>query len=286
MKYEEGYRSDDVEDRRGNPSKRGAKLGIGGTIVGVIVMLVFGQDLLGVSDGNRAGAPDGDGDTSEEKSPAAPPTDEKLLSFVHYAFDDIQKTWIDVFPASGLPAYQKAKLVLFVDGTDTKCGYQGSATGPFYCPPDLAAYIDLGFYKELRDSLGAKGDFAQAYVLAHEIGHHIQKITGINDRVHRESNRNPGQKNHLSVLQELQADCYAGLWAKAADGRGLLEAGDIDEALKAAWAIGDDRLQRMAGRSVSPETWTHGSSEQRMRWFRRGYERGTMAACDTFSAGE
>ena len=173
--------------------------------------------------------------------------------------------------------------MLFTDAVESACGFAQSATGPFYCPGDQRVYIDLGFYRELQDRFGAPGDFAQAYVLAHEIGHHVQALTGIEGQVRQAQRRNPSQANALSVAMELQADCYAGVWGHAAASRGLLETDDVDEGLNAAAAIGDDRLQRMGGGRVSPENFTHGSSAQRVEWFRRGLESGRIESCDAFS---
>ena len=178
--------------------------------------------------------------------------------------------------------YQDARLVLFRDATETACGYGQAATGPFYCPGDGKVYIDLGFFQELRDRFRAPGDFAQAYVLAHEIGHHVQNLLGTSGQVHRAQQQNQGNANALSVALELQADCYAGVWGNTAAQQGILDAGDVEEGLGAAAAVGDDRLQKMSTGRVSPESWTHGSSTQRMQWFRRGFEGGDPRQCDTF----
>lgn len=203
--------------------------------------------------------------------------------FVAFVLDDVQSTWDQKLSGAAVP-YRHAKLVLFTDITPTGCGFGQAATGPFYCPNDERVYIDLGFYDQLARRFGARGDFAQAYVIAHEIGHHVQNVLGISERA-RDAPRAALQgAEGLSVRMELQADCFAGVWAYTTERRDLLEAGDIDEALVAAAAIGDDRLQRRRAGTVNPETWTHGSSEQRSRWFRRGYERGDRAACDTFAA--
>lgn len=200
--------------------------------------------------------------------------------FVGFVLDDAQNTWSRIFSERGGTAYRRTKLVLFTDATPTGCGYGRSATGPFYCPRDERVYIDLGFYHELAQRFGARGDFAQAYVMAHEIGHHVQHILGDGSR---RGARDEGESGG-SVRVELQADCYAGVWAKSTQTRHLLEPGDLDEALRAASAIGDDRLQRQGQGRVQPESWTHGSSEQRTRWLKRGYELGTLEGCDTFSA--
>lgn len=199
--------------------------------------------------------------------------------FVSFVLDDAQATWADVFRKKGWP-YERAKLVLYDGATSTACGYGQAATGPFYCPADERVYLDLSFFDELGRRFGAKGDFAQAYVIAHELGHHIQKQLGITEQVQR-AGRSKGAES-LSVRLELQADCFAGIWAHSTESRDLFEAGDIDEALGAAAAVGDDRMQRRATGVVSPESFTHGTAAQRARWFRTGFETGEVAACDTF----
>jgi uncharacterized protein len=204
----------------------------------------------------------GGGDVRAPVAPENAPTDE-LSSFVGFVLDDAQETWTDLLGES----YRPAKLVLFTGMTQTGCGYGSAASGPFYCPRDQQVYIDLSFYRELRDRFGAPGDFAQAYVIAHELGHHVQNQLGLLGRG--------------GVETELQADCFAGVWAHSAQRRDLVEGGDFQEALGAAAAIGDDRLQRQSGQAVNPETWTHGSSEQRMNWFRRGLDSGDPRACET-----
>jgi predicted metalloprotease len=244
----------------------------------LIILLAGGYYLLsGRLGGNTQRAahesPEGPGKSGEQP----------MVAFVSFVLDDAQKTWADLFRERGR-TYQHAKLVLFTDSTSTGCGYGDSATGPFYCPADSHVYIDLGFYRELAGKLGARGDFAQAYVIAHEIGHHVQNLLGTSDRVHQARGSDQKGATGLSVRLELQADCYAGVWGHSTQKRNLLEQGDLDEAITAAQAIGDDRLQRMSRGAVNPEKWTHGSSEQRMRWFRRGYETGKLENCDTFGA--
>ena len=211
------------------------------------------------------------------------PAEQELYDFINYAVDDIQDTFAKVFAASG-QQYRPATLKVFAESVDTGCGPASSAVGPFYCPADSKAYIDMTFYRDLRDRFGAPGDFAQAYVLAHEYGHHIQNLLGTDDQVRRQVAGDKSLENPLSVRQELQADCYAGIWAHGTAKKQLIEAGDIEESIKAAQAIGDDRLQKMAGQRVNPETFTHGSSAQRARWFKRGFEAGRLDACDTFAA--
>jgi len=211
--------------------------------------------------------------------------DAELVDFVSAVLDDVQGVWAEDSARAGEP-YRAAQLVLFTDAVGSGCGAASAAVGPFYCPADETAYLDLSFFRELRDRFGAPGDFAQAYVIAHEIAHHMQHIAGISDEVQRASRANPDDANELSVRQELQADCLAGVWGFTARERGILEPGDLDEGLAAAAAIGDDRLQRQAGRRVNPESWTHGSSEQRVTWFRRGFDSGDPARCDTFSGDD
>jgi hypothetical protein len=209
-----------------------------------------------------------------------------LVEFVRFLSVDIQDVWTAEFAESGR-RYQLTEVNLFSGSVQTGCGGATSAVGPFYCPPDGEVYIDLDFYRELASRFGAPGDFAQAYVLAHEIGHHVQNILGISDEVHRAQQGRAGEEsNALSVRLELQADCMAGVWAHSVYGRGDLESGDIDEGLQAAAAVGDDRIQAQAGVDVDPETWTHGSAEQRTKWFTRGYTSGVVDDCDTFAVDD
>ncbi|HTM22357.1 MAG TPA: neutral zinc metallopeptidase [Kofleriaceae bacterium] len=268
MRWQRGYESSDVEDRRGQraPMRLGGVPALsGGGLVAVLVIYLIAR-ALGVTGGG------GGGDTTQ---PAMTSADEReLYQFVSFVFDDVQKSWEDQFRRLGKP-YRHAKLVVFTDAVDSACGITGSEVGPFYCPRDQKAYIDLSFYSLLRDKLGAGGDFAQAYVLAHEMGHHVQNLLGENER-------NGSRDNETSVRMELQADCLAGVWAHSTDQRKLLEAGDIEESMNAAEQIGDDRLQRRGGGRVNPETFTHGTSEQRQRWFKRGLNEGDPRACDTF----
>ncbi len=293
-------RSDNLEDRRGASGGGGGggfgpgggglggggrgfgggKLGLGGVVILLILSVVFKQDFLGIAGGGGAGVAPA---PSTAAAPVNDPNEEPLVLFVSAVLDSTQSYWTRALPAQG-SQYRDAKLVLFRDATETACGYGQSATGPFYCPGDEKVYIDLAFYQELKDRFRAPGDFAQAYVLAHEIGHHVQNILGTSGQVHRAQQR-AGERegNALSVRLELQADCYAGVWAATAAKQGILEAGDIEEGLGAAAAVGDDRLQKMATGRVSPESWTHGSSEQRMQWFRRGFDGGNASACDTFN---
>ncbi|MGC2193622.1 MAG: neutral zinc metallopeptidase [Terriglobales bacterium] len=281
MRWTPGGRSDDLEDRRDEGGAGGGiggvHIGIGGFVILLVLSVVFKKDFFsligsqGVSPGQAVSQPDPQGDAREEP----------LVQFVSYVLDDTQKTWAGILGAQGIP-YRHAKLVLFRDVTSSGCGAAQSATGPFYCPSDQKVYIDLGFYDELQRRFGAPGQFAQAYVLAHELGHHIQNLLGIENKVRTLQGQNPGAGNSLSVRMELQADCFAGIWAKSTQQRNLLDSGDVESALGAAAAVGDDRLQRMSRGQVSPDSFTHGSSAQRMEWFRRGLSAGTVESCNTF----
>lgn len=243
------------------------RLGLGGAVVLLVLSLIFRQNLFQFFENPGGTAPLGE-------SGGSTPQEDTLVQFVSFVLDSAQASWARTLPAMGVP-YQDAHLVLFRDGIESACGFAETATGPFYCPGDQKVYIDLGFYQELRDRFGASGDFAQAYVLAHEIGHHVQTLMG----TEAWARRGPD----ASVRLELQADCYAGVWAHEADREHLLDPGDLQEGITAAAAVGDDRLQRMATGHVNPETFTHGSSAERVAWFRRGYTTGRVDACDTFS---
>jgi predicted metalloprotease len=264
MKWEPGHTSADVEDRRGSSGRRGMMIG-GGSIGMAIVLWLISQALgIDVSGGGggTSGQPSGQYQGSAEE--------QKEYDFLSFVLDDVQGVFEKLFAKEG-KRYRHAKLDFFTEEIDTGCGRSSAAVGPFYCPPDEKAYIDLSFFQVLRDRLGAGGDFAQAYVLAHEIGHHVQKLRGL-----------PARSD--SVRTELQADCYAGVWAHYTEQEGLVQDGDIDEAVNAAAQIGDDRLSEMAGETPNPETFTHGTSEQRSRWFTTGYRSGQFDACDTFSS--
>ena len=266
-------RSADIEDRRGMRIGRAAPLGIGGLVLLAVLSLVTGQDFLSDSVGPTTNV----GEPSSQPVPTSPEMAE-LEKTVSFVLDDSQDLWQSLLGNR----YEKARLVLFTDAVQSACGFAQSATGPFYCPPDRRVYIDLGFYQELRQRFGAPGDFAQAYVLAHEIGHHVQTVLGTEARMRQLQQASPGSANELSVRLELQADCYAGVWGHSAAQRNVLEPGDVEEGLNAAAAIGDDRLQRMGGGRVSPENFTHGSSQQRVEWFRRGMSSGNPESCNTF----
>ena len=247
-----------------------------------VIVLVGGYFLLTNLNlgGMGLGGSESTGQRAMQGEAATAPGDEQA-AFIGFVLDDVQATWDRLSPVEGT-TYQRTKLVLFTGAVDTACGTGQSATGPFYCPGDQRVYIDLGFYRSLKDRLGAPGDFAQAYVIAHEVGHHLQNLLGTSDRVQR-AGRAEGAEG-ASVRLELQADCYAGVWAHSTQQRKLLEAGDIKEALTAAAAIGDDTLQRHATGHVRPETFSHGTSAQRTRWFNRGLESGDPGTCDTFAA--
>lgn len=283
MRWKRGQVSSDIEDRRGMTPRRKAAIGGGaGAIVAIVLTLVFGKDIGSLFDGAQQAPTQS---ASAERSHTTGGSDDpqgEMVQFISFVLDDIQKTWRGIFPSLG-QTYKKAKLVLFEGQVDSACGSASAAVGPFYCPGDHKAYIDLTFYNELDRRFGAPGDFAQAYVLAHEIGHHVQNLLGTNEMMHRMAQREPRRKNELSVRLELQADCYAGVWAHETGQRGILEAGDVEEGLKAAAAIGDDTLQKRSGGQVQPESWTHGSSDQRVKWFRRGFKTGDVNQCDTFA---
>jgi len=259
----------------------GGGLGLGGVLILLVLSLVFGQNFFALLDrGDTVSTGPGGG------GPAAPPrkaspAEEQLADFVSFVLDDVQNTWARELPRLGRE-YERAHLVLFTDATRSGCGFAESASGPFYCPEDRNVYIDLGFYRELSSRFGAPGDFAQAYVLAHEVGHHVQNQLGVTERVRSGQGARPERAGALSVRLELQADCLAGVWAHSTNERRLLEEGDVEEALGAASAVGDDRIQKQAGGRVNPETWTHGSARQRAGWFRRGLETGRVQDCDTF----
>lgn len=287
MRWRQGRRSSNVEDRRGGggPMARmpkSAKLGGGMTIIVVLIGLFLGQDpmaLLQMLNGGGGASLSGSQTTQRQ---ASRPSDESA-DFISVVLADTEDVWGQIFSSAG-QRYQAPKLVLFEDAVQSACGMNTSATGPFYCPPDRKVYLDLGFFNELK-RLGAPGDFAQAYVLGHEVGHHIQNLLGTEAKVRQAKSRlSRTQSNQLSVAMELQADCYAGVWAHHAHKqRQVLEKGDIEEGLTAAASIGDDRLQRQAGRRVNPDSFTHGSSAQRVEWFKRGLASGDVAQCDTFN---
>lgn len=282
MRFDKGRESDNVEDRRGQGGGGmrlgGGRLGIG-TIIVALIAIYFGVDPALVLQTASVAPPP----ARVERSAPAP--EDELGRFVSLVLADTEDTWGPIFRAAGRQ-YEEPGLVLFSGATGTACGTGQAAMGPFYCPADRKVYIDLSFYDELRRRFRAPGDFAQAYVIAHEIGHHVQNLLGISDKVQSARGRlSEREGNALSVRLELQADCFAGVWAHHADrARQILETGDVEEALTAAAAIGDDRLQKQAQGYVVPDSFTHGSAVQRVRWFRTGLAQGSVRACDTFSA--
>jgi uncharacterized protein len=287
MEWTPGGVSNDVEDRRDDSGGGGFSgmgfgaphLGIGGILLLLVLSLVFHRNLFTLFSGDAG--PDQRVATSEPGTNAASDTKVQFVSFV---LDDVQGTWQNLLPAQANRQYRHAKLVLFRDSIDSSCGQAQSATGPFYCPGDEKVYLDLGFFDELKSRFGAPGEFAQAYVIAHEIGHHVQKLLGIEARVQRMRQNDPSEANPLSVRMELQADCYAGIWAKTTEQRKIIDQTDVDAGLRAAASVGDDRLQKMATGHISPEKFTHGTSRQRTEWFQRGLDSGQLSACDTFQA--
>jgi predicted metalloprotease len=315
MKWTPGYSSDQVDDRRDEePAAAGfggggggggspfgllfwlfSRFGFPGLLVGGAVLYFMSSVGGGSSRApdprdqqDQQNQPDQQGPQSQgpdgQRASGAAPTDTKRagIDFVSFVFDNVQHSWQERFAKLNKP-YSLARLELFNRRIRSGCGLGDEAMGPFYCPRDTKVYIDLSFYRELQDRFGAPGNFAQAYVIAHEVGHHVQHLLGIDKQVQGASGATQGALGG-SVRLELQADCFAGIWAQSTQQQGLLEAGDVEGALKAASAIGDDRLQKQSTGTVQPETWTHGSSAERMRWFKRGYELGSLEACDTFSA--
>jgi hypothetical protein len=289
VKWTPGGESQDIEDRRdeggggGGFQFGGMHLGIGGALILLVLSLVFKQNFFALLGNGGGGASSG---TMSQPNPARDQQEQPMVQFVSFVLDDAQKTWAQILPQQAGKPYRHAKLVLFRNYTQSGCGNAQSATGPFYCPADEKVYIDLGFYDELRQRFGAPGQFAQAYVLAHEIGHHVQKIIGVESRVRQMEQGNGRLDNPLSVKVELQADCFAGVWAHSTQQRNLLEQGDVQSALGAAAAVGDDRLQKMSTGHVAPDSFTHGSSAQRMHWFQQGFDSGSIAACNTFDSAQ
>jgi predicted metalloprotease len=284
--------SPDVIDQRGRGGARSGGLPIplgraGGGLGLLAVIVVLALQVLGGGSGGGAAfdVPAGFDDAVQAPAgqaiPASQDPDRDLRDFSAYVFTTAQQTWEQMF-RRGVQPYERAQLVLFSGGVDTGCGSASSAVGPFYCPGDQRVYLDLSFYREMQRSLQAGGDFAWAYVIAHEVGHHVQRLTGTSERVRRLQQQEPAEANTLSVRLELQADCYAGVWASTVFRAGDLQDGDLDEAFAASEAVGDDRLQRRARGSVDPDSFTHGTSAQRKEWFRTGYEGAEPEACDTF----
>ncbi|MFT7287324.1 MAG: putative metalloprotease [Halieaceae bacterium] len=296
MRWKEGRRSSNVEDRRGQAPMRAmsaapallrfipmlikTRIGRYALVAGVVV--VVGGKLLGV---DVLSLVTGGGSPTASAPAATSPEQDELAAFSAVVLGDTEETWNGLFAAKG-SRYAEPTLVLFSGRVNSACGSATSASGPFYCPADQQLYLDLSFFADLKNRHGAPGDFAQAYVIAHEVGHHVQTLLGISSGVHKaKQGRSEAEVNALSVRQELQADCFAGIWGHSANReRQLLDTGDLEEALVAASAIGDDRLQREAGRSAVPDSFTHGTSEQRKRWFRTGFDSGSLDSCDTFAA--
>jgi uncharacterized protein len=285
MRWTPGGVSGDIEDRRGAGGGgfsfgRGPQVGCGGAIILIVLSLLTGQNFFALFDGSGGSGPAPAGPTSTAPVQQTP-EEQQRVEFISDVLDDVQNTWTTVLQQEGV-RYERSRLVLFRDITQTACGTGQAASGPFYCPGDQKVYVDLGFFDELHRRFKAPGDFAQAYVIAHEIGHHVQNLVGTAGRVHEAMERDRRNANEYSTRLELQADCYAGIWAFHAAQRNLLEAGDVEEGLGAAAAVGDDRIQEMSGRAVNPESFTHGSSEQRMEWFQRGFKSGRIGDCETF----
>jgi predicted metalloprotease len=288
MRWTPGGTSGDIEDRRdssgggglgggGFGGFGGMHLGIGGVLFLIILSFIFKQNLFTtILGGGSTAAP-----VASAPDTAADRKEQPEVQFVSFVLDDVQRTWEQILPQSGR-TYRHAKLVLYRDSIDSACGLAQSATGPFYCPADEKVYLDLGFFNELRGRFGAPGEFAQAYVIAHEIGHHVQKILGIEQKVTRLQQSEPGARNQLSVGLELQADCLAGVWGHSTEQRNIVDQSDVSAGLQAAASVGDDRLQKMATGHVSPDSFTHGSSAQRTSWFRKGLDAGDINACNTF----
>jgi predicted metalloprotease len=282
MRWETGRRSSNVDDRRGRRITRSAKGGGIGIILLALVGIYFGIDPMLILNMQGIGQPP----TQESSGQYLPSAEEQQLAeFVSVVLADTEDTWQDIFAAAG-GAYREPTLVLFSGAVESACGFAQAAMGPFYCPADQKVYIDLSFYQDLKNTMHSPGDFAQAYVIAHEVGHHVQNLLGISDEMASARGQvSEREYNALSVKLELQADCLAGVWANHADRlRQVVEPGDIEEALNAAANIGDDRLQKQSRGYVTPDSFTHGSSAQRVRWFRRGFASGDMNSCDTFTA--
>jgi uncharacterized protein len=292
MRWTDGGESSDIEDRRdesgggggGGFGFGGIHIGIGGALLLLVLSLIFHQNFFALLGGGGGGSAVQSGPARSGPPDTARDNAEKpLVDFISFVLNDTQQTWTEILPAQTNKQYHHAKLVLFRNYTQSGCGGAESATGPFYCPGDQKVYIDLGFYDELRQRFGAPGQFAQAYVLAHEIGHHVQNILGIERQAEQGSRQGA---NSSSVKLELQADCFAGIWAHSTQQRGLLEQGDIDSALGAAAAVGDDRLQKMSTGHVSPDSFTHGTSAERQKWFTAGFQSGQISSCNTFGTND
>ena len=283
MRWTPGGRSRNLDDLRGQTGGGGRMIGgrgmgIGGALIALVLSVVFGVNIF---DGG-GGVPVPQSAPGDVQQPVSTtPAEEERVKFVSFVLDDVQQTWAQLLPRVG-DQYREARLAVFRDAVSTACGDAPAAVGPFYCPADERVYLDLSFFDELARRFGAPGDFAQAYVIAHELGHHVQHVLGIEQRVRQMQGSRPGAANQLSVALELQADCFAGVWGNSTSQRRLLEQGDVDEGLAAASAVGDDRIQSQMTGQIRPDKFTHGSAAQRAQWFRRGLESGDPNVCDTF----
>ena len=275
MRWTPGGRSPNLEDRRSSGGGLGRGLGVGGTVVVLALSLIFGRNLF-----TDLGVEPAVGAASAPMTSADSAAQETEVQFVSFLLDDVQNTWAKVLPEYG-GQFHPARLVLFRNSTQSGCGPAQSVMGPFYCPVDERVYLDLGFFDELKQRYAASGDFAQAYVLAHELGHHVQHLLGTDARMRQAQEANPSDANQLSVRIELQADCYAGVWAHSTSQRQMLEQGDVDEALTAASAVGDDRIQQRTTGRINVDSFTHGSAAQRSEWFKRGFQSGDPRSCST-----
>ncbi len=277
MRWTPGLDSD-IIDRRGAGGGfgfgRGPTIGCGGAIILLVLSLLTGRNFFSLFDGSGGGVQSGPGAEADVPPANQSPEEAKAYEFAKSLITDTQNVWTQIFEQNGTQ-YQRAKLVAYRDMTPTACGHGQAASGPFYCPGDGNIYLDLSFNEELSRRFGASGDFAVAYVVAHEAGHHVQNLLGVMNQVPRNS-------NEASIRVELQADCFAGIWAHSTAKRNMLEEGDVEEAIKAASAVGDDNIQEMSGRAVNPDSFTHGSSQQRIEWFTRGFRSGQLRDCDTF----
>jgi len=284
MRWTPGGPSKNLDDLRGQTGGGrmigGRGMGIGGALIALVLSLVFG---INIFDSGGAPVPQQTAPGEAQQPVASTPEEDKRIQFVSFVLDDVQQTWTQLLPKEG-EQYKDARLAVFRDGVQTACGDAPAAVGPFYCPLDQRVYLDVSFFDELARRFGAPGDFAQAYVIAHELGHHVQHLLGIEQRVRQLQESRPGSANQMSVALELQADCFAGVWANSTSQRKLLQEGDVEEALGAASAVGDDRIQAQQTGRIRPDTFTHGSAAQRAQWFRRGMESGNPNSCDTFGS--
>jgi len=288
MRWTPGGRSRNLEDLRGETGGGGRMIGgrgmgIGGAVIALILSLVFGVNIF--DSGSGSPVPQRAPGDVQQAPVNSSPEEEKRIQFVSFVLDDVQQTWAQLLPKFDGRQYRDAKLDVFRDAVSTGCGNAPAEVGPFYCPVDQKVYLDLSFFDELDQRFGAPGDFAQAYVVAHELGHHVQHLLGIDQQVRQMQESRPNAANQLSVMLELQADCFAGVWGNTTSQRKLLEQGDVEEGLGAASAVGDDRIQSQMTGSIRPDKFTHGSSAQRVQWFRRGFESGDPNSCDTFGGG-